>query len=394
MAAAPFALAPGLVNNDPVDYGTSEGAKLFKTFTAELPVEFDCSTSKLKVFLSALADRAGISGWDEILEIPPDLAVPATTRNLLTEYGRLTLAQVTDFVGTFNQNQDRNAQASYAMYHCIMKSLTESARLKTLLREDEFTVNGIRAGPCLLKVVITLSYLDSNATTKLIREQISNLDEYMVKVDSNIEKFNYHVRDLTDSLTARGEETQDLLANLFKGYAAASDEKFVQYIEMKEAEYDEGTNYTSAQLMDLAINKYNTLLQKGKWNASSDDHKKIVALEALVDKLSKKVSSKPKKDDGGSEKKAKSKNKKGKPKPEWMTKPPSGASKTKTVDGKVYHWCPNHNAWVRHAPEDCKGVGTKKESSENQSDKKNDPTNKALKISKALATVVENSDDE
>ena len=35
-AQAPFALAPGLVDNNPIDYSTSEGAKLFKAATAAL----------------------------------------------------------------------------------------------------------------------------------------------------------------------------------------------------------------------------------------------------------------------------------------------------------------------------------------------------------------------
>jgi len=25
----------------------------------------------------------------------------------------------------------------------------------------------------------------------------------------------------------------------------------------------------------------------------------------------------------------------------------------KTVNGKEYYWCPKHNCWVRHKPEDC-----------------------------------------
>ena len=24
------------------------------------------------------------------------------------------------------------------------------------------------------------------------------------------------------------------------------------------------------------------------------------------------------------------------------------------MNGKEYHWCPNHNAWTLHTPEECK----------------------------------------
>jgi len=36
-------------------------------------------------------------------------------------------------------------------------------------------------------------------------------------------KFNEHVKDLMDSLYARGQTTEDLLANLFKAYKAVKD---------------------------------------------------------------------------------------------------------------------------------------------------------------------------
>jgi predicted deacetylase len=46
---------------------------------------------------------------------------------------------------------------------------------------------------------------------------------------------NLHVQSLIEALNARGETTTDLLTNLFKGYKAAKDEKFIKYIENQEA---------------------------------------------------------------------------------------------------------------------------------------------------------------
>ena len=45
----------------------------------------------------------------------------------------------------------------------------------------------------------------------------------------------------------------------------------------------------------------------------------------------------------------------------------------KKVNGKQYYWCPNHKAWVRHKPEDCRGVGFK---ITNGQENKNDSTKK------------------
>ena len=205
-AAVPpvFALAPGVHGAAAfIGYGTTEGQKLYKAMKAPLTNKFDCTPKNLKVFLSALSDRVGEYGWDTCLEIPADIANPgADLRDLLTEYGRLSIQQVTAHANTYVAQQTRQAQNSYAMYQCIMSSLTSTARTKIMLKEGEYTVNGIRSGACLLKVVIRASYLDSNATSLFIRDAISNLDEYMVSVDSDIDKFNEHVEDLVDSLSA------------------------------------------------------------------------------------------------------------------------------------------------------------------------------------------------
>jgi len=96
-AAVPqFALAPGVHGGAAfIDYGTSEGQKLFKNMTVALKNEFDCSTQDLKVFLSNISDRAGQYGWEDVLEVPEDVAaVPAVNRNLLTEYGLISIEQV------------------------------------------------------------------------------------------------------------------------------------------------------------------------------------------------------------------------------------------------------------------------------------------------------------
>jgi hypothetical protein len=357
MAAAPanirFALAPALVTDHPINYATPEGAKMYKAATEALPVKFDCSSVKLKVFLSSLGDRASASGWDQVFEVPAVVgAAPAgATFNLLTEYGRITLDQVAAHANTYIAAESCTAQNSYAIYQCIMQSLTETAKQKILLHEEQYTINSIRSGACLLKVVIRESHLDLNATTKFIRESLSSLDSCMVKIDSDIEKFNDYIRDLVDLLTARGQTTEDLLANLFKGYAAASDRQFVEYMALKESNYDEGTNYTPEQLMQLARDQYAVLKQKGTWKAPSEDQQKIIALEAQLKKLTKKKSEVGKKDkpksDGKKVDKPKDKNKM----QEWMLVPPKDGKQEKQVNKKTYWWCPNHNCWVRHSPD-------------------------------------------
>ena len=68
--------------------------------------------------------------------------------------------------------------------------------------------------------------------------------------------------------------THDLLSNLFKSYAAASDNKFTKYIERKQEEYEDCTDIKPTSLMSLADKKYKTLKKKGKWNAPSQEEER------------------------------------------------------------------------------------------------------------------------
>ena len=199
-------------------------------------------------------------------------------------------------------------------------------------------------------------------------------------------------------MAARGEETQDLIANLFKAYHAVPDKRFSIYIEAKENQYDEGDEIGSDKLMDLAMNKYRALVDKELWNAQSEEEKQIVALQAKIEKLEKQGKSKK---DNNSKKDSKGKSgSKKNDKPKWMTEPPKqGESTKKTHSNKDYWWCPKHKAWVRHKPEDCKGLGFKPNGNDNKAkesskeDKPKESGDKKLQLSKALASIVE-SDEE
>jgi len=73
-----------------------------------------------------------------------------------------------------------------------------------------------------------------------IRAKLSALDSYILTIGCGITKFNAYVKDLIDSLMARGKTTQDLQANLFKAYKVVTNHEFVAYIHKKEDQYEEG----------------------------------------------------------------------------------------------------------------------------------------------------------
>ena len=54
------------------------------------------------------------------------------------------------------------------------------------------------------------------------------------------------------------------------------------FIEKKQDEYDEELEICPDILMALVDNKFKTLTLKGKWNAPSEQDKKILTLEARL----------------------------------------------------------------------------------------------------------------
>ena len=283
------------------------------------------------------------------------------------------------------------------LYECLSKSISKEGRQKISVWRDQYVIDGITSGACFLKVIIRESHIDTHATTSHIRTQLSSLDTYMMSINSDIEKFNIYVKTLIAELNARGEVTQDLLTNLFKGYKSAKDRKFVEYIEKKEEKYEEGDDIDPQQLMTQAANKYKIRKLRNTWAAPSPEEEKILALEAKIQKMEKSTKGKgknesKKKDTGKSDSNKSDKKGEGKrrSKPDWMVKEPDDKSKPKKVDGKEYWWCPNHASYVRHKPSECKGIGFKpgKNAGNSERQKKNDSNSgKKQKLAKALEAI-------
>jgi len=253
----------------------------------------------LKVFLSHLSDRAIQYGWEDILYVPEDIADANTEYNdLLSNYGMVTLAQIADHAATYAETDTRSAQNSMMLYQCLSNSITKEVKAKTMLRQNEYYVGNTPCGAAYLKIIIREAQIDTRATVLHLRGKLSSLDSYISTISYDIVKFNEYVKDLMDSLTARGETTHDLLANLFKAYKSVKDCDFTTYIKKKEDEYEGGQDLDIDMLMLQASNKYKTMVQTGSWNAPSLEEEKILALESQIQKL-KKQKEKPTQDKKG-----------------------------------------------------------------------------------------------
>jgi hypothetical protein len=360
--AAVFSLSPALVNpGQLIDYANPAGAKVYASAVKPLcEAMYILDSDGLGNFLLEFDVRLVEYGWEAIFGIPEDvLAVPPILRMMTVDYGIITMDQVVAHVNTYIQNNDRNCQNSFQAFNCLMATLSEEAKKKINLNRQLFTIDGIGVGPLLLKTIIQTAYVDTRSTVLHLREQLSRLDEYMIEVKSDIERFNDYVKTLVSGLNARGERTLDLLSNLFKGYMSVSDDAFIDFIKRKKDAYEEGDiDLTPTELMESTVNKYNGLRQQGRWNVTSEQDEKIIALQAQIQALL--TSSRKIKKVKGETSQPTTRIRK---LPDWAyIAPKPGEPETKTVNGKTYYWCNNHHVWSlnpKHTTSQCRGYGVK-----------------------------------
>ena len=395
-----FALAPALAQQGILDFNDVGDKKLYHKAIAPLSEDlYDLSATDLTVFLYQVDDRAVEYGWEGILSIPEDVNVPPPNNNLrmlTTQYGQITLTQIEEHADTYINAQDRDAQNSFMLYSCLMNSLNKKAQATVRLETAKFTRDGVGVGALLLKVIIARAYVDTRSTTLQIRNQLSSLDTYMVEVKHNVDLFNDHVRTLHDGLAARGEQSLDLISNLFKGYMSSTDQDFKDFIKRKKDAYEEGDiDLTHTDLMDKASNKYNALVAAGTWNKASEDQEKIIALQTKLSQLEKKSkawkSAPTSKGNDNPSKKGKTTNE-NKKNPTWVrTAPKEGESQSRKWGNKDWYWCAHHAKWSpnpKHTTQTCRGDGIDKTNVKDKEKKKDgqhpkDSTPK-LKLSRAL----------
>ena len=140
-----------------------------------------------------------------------------------------------------------------------------------------------------------------------------------------------------------------------------------------------------------ALNWYKDAKCKKRWEAPTADQTELVTLKAEIATLKRQnhTAKTPRPKTGKTadrgEKKQKGKgHQKGKGDDKWVWKklPPKHREKTKTHNGKTYHWCLHHVAWTIHRPEECSKVS-------GESAPPQDEHNKKMKLSEALAAICE-----
>ena len=326
--------------------------------------------------------------------------------NLLESYGSISLRRIQRHERTYWNNGYRMSQDDRMLYECIMNSLSPDGKQKINVHKNEYHLRDgnrrIPSGLCLFKVMVRESYLDSNATTSMIRQQLARLHEHMEKVGNDVIKFNNHVKMLLTALHARNESTLDLLTYLFEAYAVCKDKEFNKFIRDLQTDHDMGTKkIDDMELMALAEKKYKIMKTLNKWEAPTLEDEKILALQAKLEKMQdnlKKASKRRKKlqeeQDGPNKKQKFDKDKK---RPDWFKHPPKAGKEheTREWNGATWYYCCEKTGgkcggkWRTHMPSKCKGIVKKGKGKNGQGKIKRIP-----KVEIKAAEIDESSDDE
>jgi hypothetical protein len=377
-----FARTPAQAKVGILDYGSSEGMKIYNAAVVALSSKYTGNAIDMHVFLKNVKKRAQSFGWRSILEIP---TAGGTTKDLIDLYGLIELAEVKAHAMTYENEGGRDAQNASQMYEFLYNSLTEEAKLMVLSDYVDYTIVNedgvhINNGPTFLKVIIRNTTVDTRSTVYHLRENLKHLEVKMLELGYDIDQFNQYVTSQIEQLAARGEISTDLLLNLVDAYLAVPDKKFVEHIEKQKDKYDDGEDVTPKYLMQIALIKYKDRKRSDKWEAPSVETEQVLALNA---KYNGNKAEKGKKAGGDEKKQAKQTRNE---KYAWKLIPPgAGESKTKEVHKKTYHFCPNHNdgkgAWVIHHPNKCDRREEKKD--------KEDRTGKekAMSLAKVLQAI-------
>jgi hypothetical protein len=404
-----FALSPALASSTLLNYKTGEGIKIYGKATSPLDVLFDGDSGALRLFLSKVQQRATQFGWTAILQITQG----GQTYNFIENHGQVTINSINAQAAVHEMTNNRSTQNSSQMYTFLITSITDGLLGKVISQRESYTTaTGFQDGPSLLKVIITISHVDTRAQAGHIRQCLARLSITILtpEYNCNIEKINQYVVVLEEGLAARGETSQDTMMNVSSAYMVCKDADFVRHAKDEYSRWEQGATMSLQQYMASALTKYQTLKMKGLWESPSPEQEQIIALTAAVSSLKTKAA-KFRTDKTGDRKKDHASIGKGPRKNDgsfaWKdVAPKEGEPKKKTVKGKSYFWCTHHTnpMWALHNPDsfpnlcrlhpkfaELEAAWTSKGGS--TADSKGAPTAADMKMERAMAAI-QDSDDE
>jgi hypothetical protein len=277
--------------NNPLDYSSKVGISIYTQAIKPLTTCFGMTPEEVVVFLQEFKDWADANGWSKgNFNITKFLTASNVTVHIHEGYGLLDALAIGNQCETFvnpagAHYNSRARQNNTMMVTCIMAALTDEARARLQPYASEYTRHDIIAGPLLFKMVMRLATIDSVATKEALRSKLRELHLLTSSLGYDLPKIHALFHQYYTQLIARGASIDDPIGILFQVYLTINCANFRNYIQCKHDMYYDGETptLTHETLMASATDKYNYLVNKGKWCQDADPT--VVALSAEVEKL-------------------------------------------------------------------------------------------------------------
>jgi hypothetical protein len=397
-----YADAPGTATQAIINFSSTKGIKFHNKAVATFYPDktmpaYDLSPQRLIEFIKEVRDRCYDYGTNSALEIPNDINDPNAGITHLCERPDFDYDKILAHFKSYINIHDCKRQNNFMVHKMLMNSLDLKAKAILRLDEAKYIIDGTPSGALLFKTIYAKATVDSRAEVNALKNMLQELPQYMMDVNSNIVKFNNHVRDVITRLAERGEKSSDLMTYLFKAYYQVQDKPFLVFIERIDQAHHYGRVATTpTALMETTETFYEDKVAMKLCGVSNAEQERLIALEARIDQATKAVQQGQKKinkqhQDG---KKFNNKNHKQYKTHGWLTKGPAqGESQTKTVNGITYYWCEYHKRWTKnsnHTTATCRRVNvTKPDATTTKTS-----NTSAAKAAKAYQSVATESDNE
>ena len=285
---------------------------------------------------------------------------------MLTNHSQITKEECRASATKYFNAQGRAAQNDFQLLSTLSESVDADTTAKMANESSQYHISTQHytgpSGLLYLKHLLSKAVIDSRAVGSHVRSNLAKLPDHMANIaNDNILIFNDYVREQVALLTARGETSTDLMDNLFAGYLACNDQRFVSYIERVQQDWqdDPSSSLTHESLMTKAEGNYKARLLANNWKSMTKEQEEIVALRAKLDswKPTRSGTGKGKRNQDKQETQSTtdSGKKKFTGKHAWRNvAPKAGGPTTKKVDGAEWHYCKFHGYWVKHTSEECR----------------------------------------
>ena len=367
-----------------INPATSEGQKLFLKATAERTTKLIVSQAQVTKFMSAMEADSNSFAWGELVNLIP--TSDTDTKSLLTDFDEITLDHVkhqaykvwgnhlatindplpNDFrVENLDPVNDLNHRKIFYLRvrsKMIAKRLQHSidaASWETLIQhQEDFAWRNAKGnldydGPTMLKLMLSVMNPSTRVGVKELRRKLRN---------TKLSQFRHNVRDMLKDMNGnyvkilgKKQKHDNFDDDLFEALLSTKNQVFHNFIQRLQDQWETGTDFTPGEIMELALQKYSNMSERGVWNQNEKPDSQLHALATRLDSMENQMHGSP--SSSSKSRSSKSSSLSFKKKfgiEEWrMIK----QGNTKVVNGVTFWWCPHHKnegqfdgLYVTHKP--------------------------------------------